>query len=195
MKSISKYLAFLLGLCLVLSSAVSAFAESYTGDVLRLLRFDGDVAISDAQGNDRFVMENVRFSSGETLKTGTSSAASVSLDTDRIVSLDEETTVAFQQQGSHMEMHLEQGELFLDVSSKLDENESLDIHTTTLTVGIRGTIVAVSAHPDESGKQVSCLMVLEGTAQASFGDQAIPVQTGEILYVLGKLCPFKSKLP
>ena len=113
MKSISKYLAFLLGLCLVLSSAVSSFAESYTGDVLRLLRFDGDVAISDAQGNDRFVMENVRFSSGETLKTGTSSAASVSLDTDRIVSLDEETTVAFQQQGSHMEMHLEQGELFL----------------------------------------------------------------------------------
>ena len=86
MKSISKYLAFLLGLCLVLSSAVSSFAESYTGDVLRLLRFDGDVAISDAQGNDRFVMENVRFSSGETLKTGTSSAASVSLDTDRIVS-------------------------------------------------------------------------------------------------------------
>lgn len=185
MKSISKYLAFLLGLCLVLSSAVSSFAESYTGDVLRLLRFDGDVAISDAQGNDRFVMENVRFSSGETLKTGTSSAASVSLDTDRIVSLDEETTVAFQQQGSHMEMHLEQGELFLDVSSKLDENESLDIHTTTLTVGIRGTIVAVSAHPDESGKQVSCLMVLEGTAQASFGDQAIPVQAGEILYVPG----------
>ena len=71
--------AALLALTIMLGLA-SAGAERYEAGTMRLLRFDGDVEILDASGLPRFVLENVRFASGETLRTGEESIASVSLD-------------------------------------------------------------------------------------------------------------------
>ena len=57
-----------------------ALAESYTGQTMRLMHYEGEVEITDAGGKPRFVMENVRFSSGESMHTFDNSLASVSLD-------------------------------------------------------------------------------------------------------------------
>ncbi|MBR2662119.1 MAG: FecR domain-containing protein [Clostridia bacterium] len=168
-------LAALMMLC------AAAAAESYSAGTMRLLRFQGEVGITDATGSERFVMENARFSSGETMRTGSSSSASVSLDSSKIVSLDEITTVGFTQAGSALTLTLKEGTLFLDVSKKLDENESLDIETSTMTIGIRGTILFVIEHPEET-----VLGVLEGTAEADIKDgsgKKIPVPAGQILRI------------
>ena len=42
-----------------------AAAESYEASTMRLLRYEGNVEISDVSGNARFVMENARFNSGD----------------------------------------------------------------------------------------------------------------------------------
>ena len=132
--------AALLAVMIVLGLAWAG-AESYEAGTMRLLRFDGDVEILDADGFPRFVLENVRFASGETLRTGEDSRASVSMDDSKIVTLDAQSRVTFVQESSHLLLTLNEGTIFLDVSQKLDENESLDIQTTTMTAGIRGTIV------------------------------------------------------
>ena len=144
-----------------------ATAESYEASTMRLLRYEGNVEISDASGNTRFVMENARFNSGETMLTGEASSASVSLDSSKIVTLDAVTKVEFVKDAGQLQMNLKTGTLFLDVQKKLDENESLDIQTTTMTVGIRGTIVYVSeAAPTDGISGTSTqLGVLEGTAR------------------------------
>ena len=124
-----------------------ALADSYTSTTMRLLHYEGTVEIEDASGKPRAVMENARFSSGESMKTAAASTASVGLDEGRIVTLDEKSRVEFQKQNGAVSMNLTEGKIFLDVSEKLGANETMDITTATMAIGIRGTIVYVSSEP------------------------------------------------
>ena len=168
---------------IMLCILVPAMGESYSAETMRLLRYDGSVEILDTSGSPRFVMENVRFSSGEAMRTGEDSSASVSLDSTKIVTLDANSSVTFEKEGNHIELTLTEGTLFLDVSEKLDVNESLDIKTSTMTVGIRGTITVVSVMPtnklenvyglkaenaERANEQVTVFGVLEGSADVTY---------------------------
>ncbi len=179
-----------------------ALGENYSADTMRLLRYNGNVEILDVMGSPRFVMENVRFASGEVMRTGEGSTASVSLDDTKIVSLDQNSSVKFEKIDNHIELTLTEGTLFLDVSEKLDENESLDITTSTMTVGIRGTMIvatvmpagqatnlyglnteAVAGNPNE---EVTIFGVLEGSvALPSNNGKTATVKAGQIAVVGG----------
>ena len=74
----------LLALILAMISG-STMAESYDAGTMRLLRYEGSVEIFDPEGVPRFVLENVRFASGETMQTGEDGIASVGLDDTKIV--------------------------------------------------------------------------------------------------------------
>lgn len=171
------------------SAGSNVSAESYSAYTMRLLRYEGNVEIQNEAGESRFVMENVRFESGEAMSTGEESLASVGLDEGRIVTVDEESKVKFDQNGDEMELSLSEGQMLLDVENHLDENESLDIQTSTMMVGIRGTIVFVAdyetGHPNlpdilsESGEnlasagtagRVSLVSLLEGQAECTYTD-------------------------
>ena len=189
MKTKPRILPLILIIAVLLAAGIltGALAESYTAGTMRLLRYEGDVEIEDPSGNARFVMENVRFASGESMRTGAGSTASVSLDEGRIVSLDEETRVEFAQSGNSMLLTLTDGTLMLDVAEKLGDDETLEIATSTSVVGIRGTVVFVSVRPDgaadgaglhellstpASGGAMTTLGVLEGTAQFDYRDES-----------------------
>ena len=136
-------------LCICMFSMGVWAEESYSATSMRLLRYEGEIEILDEEGQPRFIMENARFNSGETLNTKEESTASVELEEERIVTLDEKTSVEFSQQGSSMKMDLKEGTLLLDVENKLDVNEALDIQTSNMTIGIRGTIVYASSQTGE----------------------------------------------
>ena len=170
----------------------AVLADSYTATTMRLLHYEGKVEIEDSSGKQRPVMENVRLNSGEAMKTGESSTASVGLDQGRVVTLDALSRVEFEKKAGALSMNLTEGHLFLDVSEKLDANETMDIKTSTMVVGIRGTIIYVSNEPvtDEAAAdlrsvdleglapekgsivRLSQLGVLEGTAQITYTDNA-----------------------
>ena len=146
----------ILFLAMILTLVFGAAAgEEYDSNTMRLLRHEGTVEILNPEGEPRFVLENVRFESGETLQTGEDGTASVGLDDTKIVTLDTLSRVEFLQEDAHMHLTLSEGTLFLDVQKKLDENETLDIETSTMVVGIRGTVVALSDFPLEDPNQVS----------------------------------------
>ena len=175
----------------------TALADSYTSTTMRLLRFEGTVEIEDASGKPRAVMENARLSSGESMKTAAASSASVGLDEGRIVTLDEKSRVEFKKQDGAVSMNLIEGKIFLDVSEKLGEGESMGVTTATMAIGIRGTIIYASCMPvtDESAAQmesvdleglspekghivsISQIGVLEGTAQITYTDNSNRQQT------------------
>ena len=174
----------LLALILALALCGSALADDYEASTMRLLRYQGDVEIYDPTGLPRFVLENVRFASGEAMQTGTDGQASVGLDDSKIVTLDASSRVEFMQESGHIQLNLTEGTLFLDVQEKLDENESLDIQTTTMTVGIRGTVIFMSVRIDATGAKFTTLGVLEGTAQVDYTDTSgahrlLPVPAGQ----------------
>lgn len=155
-----------------ISAVKTAAAETYTATTMRLLKYEGSVEIMDATGASSLVMENIRFNSGDTLHTGADGYASVGLDSSKIVSLDKETSVGFIKDSNAMEMELTEGTIFLDVQEKLDENETLDIKTSNMTIGIRGTIVFVTAaRVSVAGPVKTTLGVLEGTARVTVKDE------------------------
>ena len=191
-------------------SPQTALADSYTSTTMRLLRFEGNVEIEDASGKPRAVMENARLSSGESMKTAAASSASVGLDEGRIVTLDEKSRVEFKKQDGAVSMNLTEGKIFLDVSEKLGEGESMGVTTATMAIGIRGTIIYASCMPvtDESAVQmesvdleglspekghivsISQIGVLEGTAQITYTDnsnrqQTVAVEAGKKATVPG----------
>ncbi len=193
----AKLLTRIMILLVILTCALygTGAAESYSAITMRLLRYSGTVEIEDASGKPRFIMENARFNSGESMKTGPESYAAVSLDSSKILTLDAESRVEFAKNANSLVMKLTQGSLLLDVQEKLNENESLDIQTSTMVVGIRGTIVFVSVGEDpeqsalaegapsgqltevlnakqSAGGQITTLGVLEGVAQLSYRDDS-----------------------
>ena len=179
-------------LILVLSFSF-CFAESYDASTMRLLRHEGSVEIFDVSGQSRFLMDNVRFVSGEAMRTGEDGKASVGLDDTKIVTMDSSSHVEFMQEADHIRLKLTEGTIFLDVQQKLDENEGLDIQTSTMTVGIRGTVVfvneAVSA--DDPSLVTTTLGVLEGTAESTYADatgavRRISVPAGQIVRITGR---------
>ncbi|MBO4884279.1 MAG: FecR domain-containing protein, partial [Clostridia bacterium] len=174
---------------LALAFCAPAQAETYEAKTMRLLHYQGSVEIFNPSGESRFVMENVRFSSGEVMQTGADGLASVGLDETKIVTLDADSRVEFIQEADHFRLNLLQGAIILDVQEKLDENESLDIQTSTMTVGIRGTLIFVSEEVADNEQKVKTrLGVMEGTAQIDYEDQSgahrlMPVPAGQLVTI------------
>ena len=103
---------------LMLSVCTVTLAESYSANVMRLMNYEGEVYILDEDGNSRFLMENARFNSGESLNTGAGAMASVGLDSSKILTLDSLTEVDFIQDKNDMILTLASGRLLLDVQEK-----------------------------------------------------------------------------
>ena len=87
----------------------AVLADSYTATTMRLLHYEGKVEIEDSSGKQRPVMENVRLNSGEAMKTGESSTASVGLDQGRVVTLDALSRVEFEKKAGALSMNLTEG--------------------------------------------------------------------------------------
>ncbi|MBR3743308.1 MAG: FecR domain-containing protein [Clostridia bacterium] len=164
---------------LALAPLNGVLAEDFTAQTMRLLHYEGEVEILDASGKSRFVMENARFKSGESMRTGENSVASISLDATKIVTMDQLSVVEFVKQGSHLQLTIKEGTLLLDVQEKLDENESLDVQTSTMTVGIRGTVIAVTV-TEIDGVRICKITVLEGVTRLSYTDENGNEQSAEL---------------
>lgn len=190
-KSLPYLSAILLMSFLIIFSPKTVFADSSeTASTIRLIHYEGDVDVEGADGSTPAVMEGMRFNSGEALVTGKNSTASVSLDESKILSMAENSRIEFSQKGKKLKLTLKEGELFLDVKEKLGPDETLDIQTSTMAVGIRGTIVSASdraAEDTPTGRNVD-FKVLEGSTEVSWIDwagsnQTTIVNAGEMLSI------------
>ncbi len=105
---------------------------------MRLLRIEGDVSLEEG-GKTRSVKENLRLKNDDALSTATKSLVSIGLDDTKLVTLDELSRAVFNKYGRKLKLNLTDGSLFFEVTKPLEEDESFDIQTSTMVVGIRGT--------------------------------------------------------
>ena len=138
---------------------------------MRLLKVEGTVNIEDASGTVKPVIDNIRFQSGDTLSTGADGLASIGLDDTKIVTLQNDSSAQFIKNGKQIELKLKQGGVFFEVTEKLTDDETYEIETSNMTVGIRGTSGYVWY--DESGLQ--SLVITDGKVLVS----GYNPQTGE----------------
>ena len=145
--------------------AVVIGRNQYLANTMRLLRVEGTVNIEDSNGGTKPVMDNIRFQSGDALSTGSDGLASVGLDDSKIITLQNDSRAEFQKNGKRLELKLTRGALFFNVMEKLGADESFEIKTSTMTVGIRGTSGMVYFDTDDGGRE--SLIVTDGAVEVS----------------------------
>ncbi len=123
---------------------------------MRVLRIEGVVNLQD-NGSFKAVKENLRLKSGNALDTATDSLVSIGLDDVKIVTLDQLSRAEFNQQGKYLNLELTKGSLFFEVDKPLADDETFEIETSTMIVGIRGTSGWVSV---EGG--IESLIITDG---------------------------------
>ena len=145
-----KVISLLLLLALLAGLCTTALAEeSAKGGTVRLEESSGTVTVKNASGKGQTIRKSMRLYNGYTVATGRSSEAYVSLDDSKVVKLDSSTKVDVKQAGRQLEVSLNSGKLFFNVTRPLAADETLNIVTSTMVTGIRGSFGWVT--PNEIG--------------------------------------------
>ena len=168
------FLPLLLALAVLFSSASPALGAETVSDAastIQLMKTEGDVSVTNRSGRALSVRKDMRLYSGYHAKTEEESYAWVNLDSSKLIKLDEVSEAEVRKSGKKLEVLLDSGNLYFDVSQPLDRTESLNIRTSTMIVGIRGTCGWVKMF-DAWHAQV---YLLEGRVECSVTDPA----TGE----------------
>ena len=175
-----KLLSLTLALALVMGLTLPALAAD-TAAVIRLTKTTGTVEISKSSGKSVSLLKNMRLYSGYHVETGEESYAWINLDNSKLMKEDAASEVEVRKDGKKLEVLLCSGNIFFDVSEPLEDDESLNIHTSTTVVGIRGT----SGWVEITDRWTTRVSILEGEAECSVMDpvtnqiKAEPVRGGE----------------
>ncbi len=114
------------------------FRSQIRATTMRILRMEGEVTLEDSR-KAKSITNNLRLNSGNSLSTAVKSLVSIGLDDVKIVTLDERSRAIFNQAGKQLDLELTDGSLFFEVQKPLEADETMDIRTSTMVVGIRGT--------------------------------------------------------
>ena len=134
-----RILSIVMTLVLLWGLTMPAAAEAAVGTTLRLEKTEGTVTVESASGKSLSLRNGMRLYSGTKIKTSEGSYAYISLDSGKAVKLGASSESEVRKSGKKLELNLLSGELFFDVTVPLEKDESLNIRTSTMVTGVRGT--------------------------------------------------------
>ena len=162
----------ILALTLALSLLLTACGGGASATTMRLKKTDGTVGVSDDEGKDVTPRDDLGLYSGYGVDTQTESYAWISLDEAKLTKLDQDSEIAITKEGKYLEIDVKSGSLFFNVTQPLADDESMNIRTSTMALGIRGTCGWVVSN----GKRGAQVFLLEGTVEAKATDTGETVQ-------------------
>ena len=162
-------------LVLIMALSLAACGGNTTAAAMHLRRADGTVSVSDGNGKDVPVLDNLRLYSGYGVGTRAASYAWIDLDDVKLAKLDQNSEIAIRKEGKMLDIEVKSGSLFFNVTQPLEDGETMNIRTSTMLVGIRGTSGWVTA-----GKDFSQVYILAGKVECSAGDRTVQVNAGEM---------------
>lgn len=167
-----RLLAWVLACVMVFTCVPQALADdSAEAATMQLQKTEGTVDISTSTGKSVPTRNSLRLYNGYCLETDEESYAWINLDKSKLVKEDAVSEISIRKSGKKLEILVDSGNLFFNVSEPLEDDESMNIHTSTMVVGVRGTCGWV----DVIDKWNSQVYILEGAVEVSVTD---PV-TGE----------------
>ena len=171
-------LALTVAVCLLLAACtlLASCGSRTEAATMHLRKTEGTVGVSDGEGKDLEPRENLGLYSGYGVDTRAESYAWVNLDSVKLTKLDQNSKIEIVKEDRHLTIEVKSGNLFFDVTEPLAEDESLDIRTSTMAVGIRGTCGWVEVPDPEH----MTLGLLGGTVECTAGTETVSVSAGEM---------------
>ena len=161
----------ILALTLALSLLLPSCGGGASAATMRLRKTEGTVGVSDDGGKDVAPRDDLGLYSGYGVDTQTESYAWIDLDSVKLTKLDQDSEIAITKEGKELEIEVKSGSLFFNVTEPLADDETMDIRTSTMMVGIRGTCGWVTQ---------DTAALLEGTVEVTAGERSVTISTGEI---------------
>ena len=159
-----KLITILLAAVMLFSAAAPAFADS--ASTIRLQKTEGTVTVTNASAKALTVRSDMRLFSGYHVKTAAKSYAWLSLDDTKAAKVDASSDVEVRTRGRKLEVLAASGNVFFSVSENLQSDETLNIRTSTMVTGIRGTSGWVEAVDGAHSR----VYILEGAVESVVTD-------------------------
>ncbi|MEG1290970.1 MAG: InlB B-repeat-containing protein, partial [Lachnospiraceae bacterium] len=106
---------------------------------MRLEKTQGTVDVTNQKGIALPVRNDIKLYSGYGIATENTSYAYINLDDTKAVKLDESSSLTVKKKGKKLNLLVESGKLFFNVKVPLKDDESMEIQTSNMITGIRGT--------------------------------------------------------
>lgn len=144
-KHFSRYRLGIILMTLLLMTAMifeckqTIMAAKNKATTIRLVRTEGKVTVKNSKMEELVQTTDMRLSSGDHQITEESSYAWLSLDDAKAVKLDENSEAELRKKWRKLEVLLDSGSIFFNVTVPLESDEELNIRSATIVTGIRGT--------------------------------------------------------
>lgn len=138
---------------------------------MKLARTEGMVEVQDEKEKEIPPAENMGLYSGYRIDTKQAGYAWIDLDRVKLAKMDQNSAVEIHRFRKALELQLRSGSIYFNIAEPLGEDESLSIRSSTMAIGIRGTI-GWAELVDENQMKVG---ILEGKVQCAVTDP----ETGE----------------
>lgn len=166
-----RFLAFMLASCMMCTSCGATGGDGDTlnranAAEMRLRKLEGTISVADGDGKEISPRERMGLYSGYGIDTAEKSYAWITLDSAKLTKMDEESRIKIEKEGKKLRLQVDSGKLFFNVAEPLKDDESMEIRTSTMGIGLRGTSGWVYA-ADETHMYI---YILEGTVQCSITD-------------------------
>ena len=178
-----RVLASLLALALVLSLAPEALAAAATATTAQLAQKEGTVTVSNSAVRKISIIDKMRLYNGYRIKTDEKSYAWINLDDAKLGKLDAVSEVELRKNGKKLEVLLNEGNIFFNITEPLKDDESLNIRTSSMSIGIRGT----SGWAEVTDERTAEIYTLEGTVEVTVTDAVTGSTTTDSVSGGGKL--------
>ncbi len=135
----------------------------YMAERIRLMKTTGTVDISNSRGKELEPVPEMKLYSGYQVATEEESYAWLNLDSVKLAKMDTDSQISVAKKRNGLEVLVDRGSLYFNIKEPLEEDETLDIRTSNMSVGIRGTCGWVEVMDPEHMK----VYILEGTVQCT----------------------------
>ena len=104
-----------------------------------LSKSEGSVDVEDKSGNALERRDGMFLYNGNRVMTNESSFAYLSLDDSKAAKMNQFSSMEVRKEAKELTLYLESGEMFFNVAKHLPDDEAMNIRTSTIVTGIRGT--------------------------------------------------------
>lgn len=106
---------------------------------VELSKTEGEVGVSNKSGNAVKTVAGMHLYNGHKVTTNEGSKAYLTLDDSKAAKLSEFSALEVKKETKDLTLYLSAGEMFFNVSKHLEDDESMNVRTSTMVTGIRGT--------------------------------------------------------
>lgn len=130
--------------------------------------------VSNIAGKKMTARKKMKLYSGYKVSTSRKNYVYMSLDSSKAIKQDQNSKIQVKKQGKKNEIFVLNGKIFFNVNKNLKSNESMNVKTSNMSMGIRGTSGVVSVEPKYDNSQrltelVYFIQIFDGTGYIEYG--------------------------